>query len=201
MTKEEIEKMNSEHVKSIRRHWNAPRRHVENYEQGNTQKKRWPDPAEAVLLKLKALKPGWICALLGGPGLGKTQMAVDLMFSVTHRSIPLQPVNVYFMSAMEFFIRIKSAMSPKAEETTEGIMKNLRCKKLLVIEEISRRAQTDFENNLLFELINTRYSDKTNTLLIDNSTPQMLAGSLDAALLGRIKETGGIVECNWPSFR
>lgn len=193
LTQDDVKKMHDGVVRSLRRQWNAPRLHVD-LRCSNATK---PWPTEAMLVKgmLSMKAQGWLHALIGGRGAGKTQIAVDLMFSYTE-----EEKSAYYMTAMQFFIRMKSSFL-NSEETAESIMAKLRAKKLLVIEEVSRRAQTDWENNLMFELINSRYNDKLDTLLIDNASLNDFCATLDPSIASRMKETGGIIECNWPSFR
>ena len=138
---------------------------------------------------------GFLIAIVGGTGTGKTMLAVELMQAVTEKLR-----SAYYMTAMNFFLRMKSTFGD-GEETQLSIMEKLQSKRFLVIEEISRRGQTDWENNLMFELLNGRYNAKRETLLIDNATKAEFLEKIDPAIAGRMKETGGIIEADWGSFR
>ena len=78
-------------------------------------------------------------------------------------------------------------------------MKFYRNFPLLVIDEISKARGTEWEEQLLYELINSRYGDMTDTLLITNATTEQLKRTGDS-LLSRLQQTGGIIECNWRPF-
>ncbi len=101
---------------------------------------------------------------------------------------------------MEIFLRIRATYH--RENTSELDAIEELCKpQLLVIDEIQQRGETEFENRLLAYLIDRRYGDMLDTILIGNLTPTALADSLDPSIVDRLRETGGIIECTWPSFR
>jgi len=54
---------------------------------------------------------------------------------------------------------------------------------------------------MLFELLNRRYNDLKDTILIANKSKAEFQDYIGPSLASRMNETGGIVECNWPSFR
>jgi DNA replication protein DnaC len=137
-----------------------------------------------------------LIALVGGRGPGKTQMAVELM-----RDVTAQKKSAFYTTATEFFVRVKSSYRDDGQKAEGEILKTLRKYRLLVIDEIGKRAETQWENNLLFELINGRYNDMTDTVVIDNNEPEKFAESVGPSIASRINETGGIVHCVWPSFR
>jgi DNA replication protein DnaC len=134
--------------------------------------------------------------ILGDQGSGKSMIAVELMFEVTEKL-----KSAYYVTAMDFFTRVRATFQKDSEETTLSIMDKLKSKRFLVVEELSRRCDTPFENNLMFELLNARYNSMADTLIIDNSTKENFLANIDPALAGRIKETGGIIEADWGSFR
>jgi len=70
-----------------------------------------------------------------------------------------------------------------------------------VIDEIGKRGDTDWENNLLFHLLDKRYQDMTDTIVLANLTAEEMAKSLGPSLSDRMSETGGLIECTWPSRR
>jgi DNA replication protein DnaC len=68
-------------------------------------------------------------------------------------------------------------------------------------DEIGKRGESVWEGNLLFELLNNRYADRTDTIVIANLNPQDLAESLGPSITSRLNETGGVIHCDWPSRR
>ena len=113
MTNDDIQKqIDDSRRKSLRENWNAPKLHVELI--GKTK----PDPKwDARLADLKSkLFTGFLIAIVGGTGTGKTMLAVELMQAVTEKLR-----SAYYMTAMNFFLRMKSTFGD-GEETQLSIM-------------------------------------------------------------------------------
>ncbi len=75
--------------------------------------------------------------------------------------------------------------------------------RLLVIDEFGKKADSEWSDGILYELIDARYkSHGRDTLLI---APQVSSGKFKElvgdSIGSRMNERGGVVECNWPSFR
>ena len=144
------------------------------------------------------LLTGFMIALAGGRGNGKTQMAVELVRVLAFAE---KPRRSRYCTATEFFMEIKATYRADDGKTEGSVVREFAKPALLVIDEISKRRESEWENLLLHELLNRRYGMMLDTLLISNQEPKQLEESLGSALVSRMVETGGIVECNWPSFR
>jgi DNA replication protein DnaC len=96
---------------------------------------------------------------------------------------------------------IKETYSQKSNLTEKQVVEIFRKPKLLVIDEISERAETDWENLILVHLIDKRYDSANDTILIGNFTRDNFIKSVGASISSRITECGGIIECNWDSLR
>lgn len=123
-------------------------------------------------------------------------MAVELMKDVTARGR-----SALFRTATELLMIFKSAYRPESGDSELDVLRQHRRPSLLVIDEFARRAETHWEDNLLFELLNQRYADVTDTVLLCNLARPELIECLGPSLTSRIVEGGGIVECTWPQFR
>lgn len=188
----DAEQRNRSQIEELRRAWNAPKRHVACKLGGNTE---W----NLQFIKLKEmLDPctGKLVALVGVRGNGKTQLAVELMRG---RTAALK--TALFCSAIEFFIKIKSTYRKESDMDEMAVLKEFQKPSLLVIDEIGKRGSSDWENTMLFELLNRRYNDMVDTILIDNRTKNEFTETIGPSLASRMNEGGGIVECGWPSFR
>lgn len=201
MTPEERQRRNHERVKweqdqkendvaDLRRHMGAPKRHLACEVKNDGE---WGKKLELLTDKLGT---GFIVALVGIRGNGKTQMAVNLMKRNT-----LNLRTAKFCTATEFFMEIKGTYRRDAQNTEEEIVSDYRKPKLLVIDEIGKRGESEWENTLLFELLNKRYNDMTDTVLIDNRTVEEFQTAIGPSLASRISESGGIIHCDWESFR
>jgi len=60
---------------------------------------------------------------------------------------------------------------------------------------------TPWEDRMLTALVDYRYSQKRDTVLISNLKRDEFETSMGNSILSRMVEAGGIIECGWPSFR
>ena len=137
---------------------------------------------------------GYIMALIGIRGGGKTQMAVECIKENCNNQRA-----AFYTTAMEIFIKIKSGYSSGTDEMQ--ILSQFKKPKLLVIDEAQERGETDWENRLLTHLIDNRYSAVNDTIIISNQVEGEFIKSMGTSIISRIKETGGIILCDWESFR
>jgi hypothetical protein len=142
-------------------------------------------------------KKQFLNALIGPRGTGKTQMAADLL---RHQIYEREATGRY-ISAMEFFMAIKEGYRNKMQ-SEEEILLSFRQPALLIIDEITVRSDSAWENMLLTHLIDKRYGSQTDTLLIGNcKDASEVVSCVGPSIASRIQECGSVIECNWPSFR
>lgn len=149
---------------------------------------------------LEHLKPlvgtGFICALIGKRGTGKTQIAVE-----TIRESASRLRRAKYLTAMEFFLAIKASYRKDSETTEQEVLASFYSPCLLVLDEIQERGETEWEDRLLTHLIDKRYAAMKDTLLLSNLTEEEFKKSVGPSIISRLIETGGIIECNWSNFR
>ena len=148
----------------------------------------------AQMLLPMAMGDGLI-VLAGGPGTGKTVIATWL--ASEREAKGKNPGR--FLTAYEMFSRMKQCWGKN--EDSETVLAAWKRIPFLVIDEAQTRAGTDWENNVLDELINARYSQMLPTVLIANLTLAEAQKSLGPRIMDRANECGGIVDCNWKSYR
>lgn len=154
-------------------------------------------PWQTTLDKLTSrLGSGFIIAIAGIWGTGKTQLGSALIYAATDKLIPSR-----FAAAMEFFMSLKETYGDGSKSTESNAIRAFTAPKLLVLDEMDERSQSDWENRLLFHMINQRYNQMTDTLLISRQGKEDFMRSLGGSIQSRIQETGGCIECTWPSFR
>ena len=134
-------------------------------------------------------------ALVGNRGAGKTQIACDaikLMIGTGRDAL--------YAHAMTYFLDLRATY--RSETVAEkDVIERYRRPRLLVIDEAQLRGETDFEQRMLDYLIDLRYGDLSDTLLISNMTPDVLAKALGESISDRLRETGFVLPCKWESFR
>lgn len=149
---------------------------------------------------LEAMRPkvgsGFIMALIGTRGTGKTQIACELIRENAKRGRTSR-----FALAMDIFLAIRASYR-KDSTTDEARVVDEFCKpRLLVIDEIQERAESAFEDRILTHIINHRYNDEKDTLLIGNIKAEEFNKAMGASIVSRLNETGGLITCDWESYR
>ena len=188
---DERAKQHAAMVERLRQSWNAPERHLRR--DSVDMSGPWGEFLETIQ---KSLGTGRMWAICGTRGNGKTQMAVEAMKKAT-----LLGMSARYLWAAEFFDEIKATFKKDNSMTGVKVIEKFRKPQLLVIDEIGKRGETDWENNLLFLLLDKRYADMTDTIVLANLDSSKMAESIGPSLADRIGETGGLIECNWPSRR
>lgn len=148
------------------------------------------------------LGSGFLVALIGHRGTGKTAMAVQLCRAEIERRPIIHYTRhgvVRYTTAMDVFLSIRATFGTDTPEK-EALLAYEK-PSLLVIDEIQERSGTDWENRLLTHLIDKRYGEKRNTLLLGNTTAKGLADSLGSSVMSRMEECGGVIKMEWKSFR
>ena len=184
-------------VAQLRAAWGAPERHVAASLDKNAAggSPAWQEKLAALALRL-ANNPGSMLGFVGNRGTGKTQMAVELM-----RQATAAERSALFTSAIGFFLKIKASFAKDARQTELEVLQEFFRPHLLVIDEIGKRGDSAWEDNLLFELLNRRYNAMKDTVIISNMPKGEFEDYIKDSLTSRINETGGLVEFNWSSFR
>jgi DNA replication protein DnaC len=103
------------------------------------------------------------------------------------------------LTAYTLFGSLREAMATTGGEMP--LIRDLSAVGLLVIDEIQERADTQFEDRTLTNLIDARYYGMRPTILIGNLRPSEFAARIGSSIASRIRETGGVIEFNGPSFR
>lgn len=139
---------------------------------------------------------GFIVAALGRRGTGKTQLASCLIRFFCEYGQPC-----LYTTAMQIFLDIKSTYGGKGEKSEKDVINSLRNYQLLIIDEFQERGETDWEDRILTHIVDLRYRDVRDTMLIANMDAKQFEQSAGASISSRMNETGGILNFDWESFR
>lgn len=151
----------------------------------------WPEKLKVCQVKIGT---GFLIAMIGQRGSGKTQMAVELI-----RGACFKLRSALYETAPEIFISLHDAQ--RLDESEAAVIQRFKNPQLLVIDEIQERGNTAWEDRLLTHIVDARYADMKDTVLISNQCRQDFEASMGSSIISRMIETGGIIECNWQSFR
>jgi hypothetical protein len=141
------------------------------------------------------LGSGCLIALVGNRGCGKTQLAVEAIRFCANKG-----KRARYCTATEFFMEVKATYGNESR-SEKNVLDEFSRPLLLVIDEVGQRSESEWENRLLFELLNRRYNALKDTLLISNQTSDEFSKSMGPSLVSRMVETGGLIECRWPTYR
>lgn len=173
--------------------FNIPKRHLEQIRHLNTEGK-WYETSTGISKKVGS---GFLVALLGPRGVGKTQIGTNVLVRGYHNQI-----RGMYLKAMDFFLRIKETYNrEEASHTERSLIVELAKPQVLVLDEIGQRAETPWEDRLLTYLIDLRYDEMKDTILISNQSQADFDASVGSSVVSRLTETGGIIPCNWVTFR
>lgn len=139
---------------------------------------------------------GELCVLLGPRGNGKTQCAVEIIRMFCRRVL-----SCLYVRSREVGMRLRQAYGSMSTLTEIAAVRQFQEPHLLVIDECQERPDRDFELRSFTLILDRRYGALRPTILIANCTPEQFATLMGGSVTDRLKEGGGIVPFDWPSFR
>ncbi|QIF04630.1 ATP-binding protein [Roseimicrobium sp. ORNL1] len=148
------------------------------------------------------LADGAMVGLIGDRGRGKTVMAAWIAQKRRERR---EEPGIYLRAA-DMFAMLRGTWDKDRDrgrhsETEQGLMSRFRECEFLVIDEIQERGLSEWENKILVNILDHRYASLLPTLIMGNLSAEDLAANLGPSISDRMAQTGGVVECNWPSLR
>jgi DNA replication protein DnaC len=142
------------------------------------------------------LGTGMTVSLLGDRGTGKTQLAICLC-----REMHKRKKSFRYVTAYEMFSSIKETYRDDSQVSEDVVMRYLINSQLLILDELNEANRTTWEGHVLTHLVDLRYQQQKDTLLISNYRRDQFDDAVGDSIASRIEETGGYVECRWESFR
>ena len=142
------------------------------------------------------LGDGYLAAILGKNGTGKTQIGVEVVGGAIDKGRSAR-----YVKAFDFFLRVRECFRGKDQTSERAIIREYANPDLLVIDEIGKSAETDFEDRALFHLIDKRYDGRKDTILISNRIESEFRALVGSSMISRMEESGGFIVCDWESFR
>lgn len=132
----------------------------------------------------------------GLPGTGKSHLAAAIMLSLVGR------YSVRYTTCMSLIRMVRDTWRRDSEVSERQILRVL-CDELdlLVIDEVGAQYGTDGEQNLLFEVMDRRYSGMRPTILLTNQDKDGFRSFVGDRVFDRLRETSRWVAFDWPSYR
>jgi len=101
---------------------------------------------------------------IGPPGAGKTHLAVGVLVEVMER----YSVHGRFVELNTFFNQMQSTFGQAAAESTQAVLTPLMEAQLLVLDELGTQQPHPWIRDVLYLVINTRYTRRRPTLFTTN---------------------------------
>lgn len=136
--------------------------------------------------------------LLGDVGTGKTHLAC----AVAQHVIREFGATARYTMAIEIIRDIKMTFDKASQQTERDVYAGLLAPDLLVIDEVGVQHGSDFERQVLFEVIDSRYRQLMPTIVISNLGLSGLRKCLGDRAVDRLTDAGGpAVLFTWASAR
>lgn len=170
----------------------------------------WSEPKQKAVFEkcrdtLKGV--GSIVALSGGRGLGKTylacQLVIDRIWDQWSSGASLFSWMPYrkLSDLLERYKPLYADFGSINGDELASARDTLCRAPLLIIDEVAESEDSKIRSRMLPDILDRRYANLTDTILISNLEPKILPESLGESIMSRIREHGGIIPCSWPSFR
>jgi DNA replication protein DnaC len=156
-----------------------------------------PHPAWSDTLEKLARNSGrgFLAALLGIRGAGKTQLGVEAI-----RIVIGEGGTGRYVKVLDLTLRLREAFK-KDGPGERQVLEEFLSPDILVVDGLEERTGSDFEDRMISHLIDKRYDACLDTILISNQTPEAFQKAVGSSVVSRMVETGTVFECTWPSFR
>ena len=134
--------------------------------------------------------------MVGGVGTGKTLLASAMLDSLVDNN------NCEMVKVIDLIRHLKSTWNKDSDNTEEDIIKHYRGLDLLILDEVGSQFGSDTEKLFIFDIIDGRYQDMKQTVLISNLDIDGIKEVIGERCVDRLREGGGsMIAFNWKSSR
>lgn len=141
------------------------------------------------------LSESGIAFIFGDCGEGKTVLACKCALNWEKKS-------VRYIRALDFFLGIKDCWRKDSSQSEKAFVDSIKKPSLLVIDEIQDRSDnSQWEENLLTNVIDYRYSNMLATIIISNKPISDTKDGLTRSIVSRVQETGAFFSMAGGRFR
>ena len=133
---------------------------------------------------------------VGKPGTGKTHLAIGIALAIMQ-----QQRSALFVTVQRLIRRVKDTWQTKAETESE-VIDAFASPDLLILDEVGVQFGSEFEKQILFDLLNQRYEQLKPAILLSNIPTEQLSDYLGERVTDRLRENGGkVIAFDWESYR
>ena len=144
----------------------------------------------------QVIKTGRSAVFVGKVGTGKTHLAVGIALSIMQ-----QQKSPVFVTVQRLIRRVKDSWRTKEETETE-VINAFALPDLLILDEVGVQFGSEFEKQVLFDVLNERYEKLKPSILLSNIPSEQLSDYLGERVTDRLRENGGaLIGFNWDSYR
>ncbi len=142
-------------------------------------------------------KSGRCAIFCGKPGTGKTHLSVGIgLHAMTLNKM------VLFTTVQRMVRRVKDSWKKESDESESEAIGLFVQPDLLIIDEIGVQFGSEYEKNLMFDILNERYENSMPSLLLSNLTAAEVKAFLGERVFDRLREDGGkCIPFDWQSHR
>ena len=158
-----------------------------------------PGLEKAQQLLPRILAGDCLLLLVGDRGPGKTQMAT---WWAAER-LRARKLAGWYRKAADLISEIKTTWNTggKSIGTEDDVLKKYRTAAYLALDEFHERGSSDWEARTLLNILDHRYDNMLATVIIANMSEAEVRAQINPSIVSRAEETGGLVVCDWASYR
>jgi len=182
-------------AKSLRK-WGFPTRHIQNLDKMTGEGLSCARDKSGKILAGDA-----IIVLCGARGPGKTQIATFWAAELLKLEKKARGSRYYKAHDLLCLIRQQFDDDRNLKGSAREVLTRSKKISLLVIDEWSELSGTEWEMRTMTNIIDHRYDNLLPTVIITNHAPREAIEAIGKSIWSRAEETGGIVVCDWKSYR
>lgn len=140
---------------------------------------------------------------IGPPGIGKTHIAVSVL-----RAVVLKGMRGVYYDTRSLLSAIRSTYNPVTRASEADVLNEVMHAELLVLDDLGAERLTDWVEETMHLVVNTRYNERRPTVFTTNYEDVPADGDLDSLLVrvgyrlhSRLREMCEFLEYDGPDYR
>ena len=141
---------------------------------------------------------------IGPPGIGKTHLAVSVLKEVTEKN----GVRGVYYDTRSLLSTIKSTYNPVTRASEADVLEEVMGAELLILDDLGAERLTDWVEETMNLIVNTRYNDRLPTVFTSNyegvpdrDNMESLLVRVGARMYSRLREMCDFLEFTGPDYR